>query len=430
MTDNLKSDWSEEQYKQVDPDRAREYAASAALESLDVSNFYLFQSDAIWPFFERLRNESPIHYHSDSRYGPYWSITKHSHIKEIDSDHGRFSSARSITIQDAQVVESDVDTSSFIAMDPPKHDEQRRVVSPVVAPPNLAKMETLIRSRVIAILEGLPLDQEFNWVERVSIELTTQMLATLFDYPFEERRKLTFWSDVATGGPRSGLVKTWDEARAALDDCLVSFQELWAARANESHEGFDLVTMLAQNPDTRNMPPAQFLSNLLLLIIGGNDTTRNSISGGVLALNQFPDQYDKLRGDTRLIPNMVAEIIRWQTPLTHMRRTALEDVDFHGKHIKKGDKVVMWYVSGNRDTDVFTDADKLIIDRKNARQHVSFGFGLHRCMGNRLAEMQLRVLWEEIQKRFHMVEVTGTPRRTLSNFVKGYTHLPVKVHPL
>jgi cytochrome P450 len=388
----------------------------------------------MWPFFERLRNESPVHYHSDSRYGPYWSVTKHALIKEIDSDHQRFSSARNITIQDAGVAngedDTEVDTSSFIAMDPPKHDEQRRVVAPVVAPPNLAKMESLIRSRVIEILDGLTLDEEFNWVDRVSIELTTQMLATLFDFPFEQRQKLTFWSDVATGGPRSGLVETWEEARAALDDCLTSFQKLWAERGQPSHEGFDLVTMLAQNPETKEMPPAQFLSNLMLLIIGGNDTTRNSISGGVLALNQFPDQYEKLRAKPELIPNMVAEIIRWQTPLTHMRRTALEDVEFYGQTIKKGDKVVMWYVSGNRDKDVFENPDKLIIDRPNARQHVSFGFGLHRCMGNRLAEMQLRVLWEEIQKRFRMVEVTGAPKRTLSNFVKGYTHLPVRVHPV
>jgi cytochrome P450 len=427
---SVSATWTEENYKQVDPAQAEAYAERADVNDLDVSNFYLFQSDAIWPFFERLRKEDPVHYHADSRYGPYWSITRHGMIKEIDSDNVRFSSARNITIQDSAVEDPEVDTSSFIAMDSPKHDEQRRVVSPVVAPPNLAKMETLIRSRVINILDSLPTDKEFNWVEHVSIELTTQMLATLFDFPFDERRKLTFWSDVATGGPRSGLVKTWDEATAALDDCLASFQKLWAERADGSHEGFDLITMLAQNPETRDMPPAQFLSTLMLLIIGGNDTTRNSISGGVLALNQFPDQYDKLRANPALIPNMVAEIIRWQTPLAHMRRTALEDVAFHGKTIKKGDKVVMWYISGNRDADVFDNPDKLIIDRKNARQHVSFGFGLHRCMGNRLAEMQLRVLWEEIQKRFHMVEVTGTPRRTLSNFVKGYTHLPVRLHPL
>ena len=430
MTSTLASNWTEDEYKHVDPERARQYAASADINALDVSNFYLFQSDAHWPFFERLRMDDPVHYHEDSRYGPYWSITRHAHCKEIDSDHHRFSSARNITIQDSDIIESDFDTSSFIAMDPPKHDDQRRVVSPVVAPPNLAKMESLIRSRVINILENLPTDAEFNWVDRVSIELTTQMLATLFDFPFEERRKLTFWSDVATGGPRSGLVDTWDETREALQDCLASFQKLWAERSDASHDGFDLVTMLAQNPDTNNMPPEQFLSTLMLLIIGGNDTTRNSISGGVLALNQFPDQYDMLRANPAIIPNMVAEIIRWQTPLTHMRRTALEDVDFHGKTIRKGDKVVMWYVSGNRDADVFDNPDKLIIDRRNARQHVSFGFGLHRCMGNRLAEMQLRVLWEEIQKRFQMVEVVGEPRRTLSNFIKGYTHLPVRLHPL
>ncbi len=430
MTSNLATGWTEDEYKQVDRDRAASYAASADLDALDVSNFYLFQSDAHWAFFERLRNEDPVHYHADSRYGPYWSITKHAHVKEIDSDHQRFSSARNITIQDAAVVETTVDTSSFIAMDPPKHDEQRRVVSPVVAPPNLARMESLIRSRVINILDNLPRDEEFNWVNHVSIELTTQMLATLFDFPFEDRRKLTFWSDVATGGPRSGLVDSWDETREALQDCLTTFQTLWDARTDTSHDGFDLVTMLAQNPDTRDMGPEQFLSNLMLLIIGGNDTTRNSISGGVLALNQFPDQYDKLRAQPELIPNMVAEIIRWQTPLTHMRRTALEDVEFHGKQIRKGDKVVMWYVSGNRDAGVFDDADKLIIDRKNARQHVSFGFGLHRCMGNRLAEMQLRILWEEIQQRFHKVEVVGQPKRTLSNFIKGYTHLPVRLHAL
>lgn len=430
MSSALSSSWAEIDYKKVDAEKAAEFAKTADLNQLDVSNFHLFQADAIWPFFERLRNEDPIHYHSESRYGPYWSITKHAHIKEIDSDNLRFSSARSITIQDSTATDNDVDTSSFIAMDAPKHDEQRRVVSPVVAPPNLAKMETLIRSRVIEILDNLPMNEEFNWVDAVSIELTTQMLATLFDFPFDERQKLTFWSDVATGGPRSGLVDTWDEAREALDDCLVSFQKLWTTRGNSAHEGFDLITMLAQNSDTKDMPPAQFLSTLLLLIIGGNDTTRNSISGGVLALNQFPDQYDKLRAEPTLIPNMVAEIIRWQTPLTHMRRTALEDVEFHGKTIRKGDKVVMWYVSGNRDSDIFENPNKLIIDRKNARQHVSFGFGLHRCMGNRLAEMQLRVLWEEIQKRFHKVEVTGTPQRTLSNFVKGYTHLPVKLHAL
>jgi cytochrome P450 len=413
-------------YRNATRESAQEFADSAGLDQLDVSNHFLFQQDAHWPLFERLRQEDPVHYHSDSRYGPFWSITSHAAIKEIDSDHKRFSSAKGIGIVDSPGAES----SSFISMDPPKHDTQRAAVSPVVAPPNLAKMEGLIRSHVEEILDGLPVGKEFNWVEHVSIELTTRMLATLFDFPFEDRSKLTRWSDIGTIGPRSGFISTWEEAGVEMQNCLKYFQELFQQRRDPNHGGFDLLTMLAHNPETRDMPPGEFLGNLMLLIIGGNDTTRNSISGGVLALNQFPDQYDKLRGNLGLIPNMVAEIIRWQTPLAHMRRTALEDVQLHGKTIKKGEKVVMWYVSGNRDASVFENPDKLIIDRKNSRQHVSFGFGIHRCMGNRLAEMQLRVLWEEISKRFHKVEVVGEAERVVSNFVKGYSHLPVVLHPL
>ena len=413
-------------YRSATKDTAQGFADSADLGELDVSNHFLFQQDAIWPFFDRLRQEDPVHYHSDSRYGPFWSVTSHAAIKEVDSNHKNFSSAKGIGIVDSPGAES----SSFISMDPPKHDTQRATVSPVVAPPNLAKMEGLIRSRVIDILDGLPIGETFNWVDRVSIELTTRMLATLFDFPFEDRKLLTRWSDIGTIGPRSGYISTWDEAGAEMQKCLEYFQKLFQQRLDPSHEGFDLLTLLAHDTETRDMPPSEFLGNLMLLIVGGNDTTRNSISGGVLALNMFPDQYQKLRQDLSLIPNMVAEIIRWQTPLAHMRRTALEDVDLRGKSIKKGDKVIMWYVSGNRDASVFEDPNKLIIDRKNARQHVSFGFGIHRCMGNRLAEMQLRVLWEEISKRFHKVEVVGQPERVVSNFVRGYSQLPVILHPL
>ncbi|MEM1247307.1 MAG: cytochrome P450 [Acidobacteriota bacterium] len=414
-------------YETIDPQTALDFAATAPIDDLDVTNWHLFRANAELPFFARLRRDDPVHFREESRYGPYWSITRHGHIKEIDIDHRRFSSQDNITIVDAF---DEFQLASFIAMDPPKHDEQRKIVQPVVGPRNLAEMESLIRSRVIAILESLPIGEEFNWVEKVSVELTTQMLATLFDFPFEERSKLTYWSDVNTLGPKSGLVADWDEARSELLDCLATFQGMFERRVDPSHDGFDLLTMLAQNSDTRDMPPMELLGNVMLLIVGGNDTTRNSISGGVLALNQYPAEYEKLRRDPSLVPNMVAEIIRWQTPLAHMRRTALEDVEFHGKTIRKGDKVVMWYLSGNRDEEVFERADELIIDRNNARAHVSFGFGIHRCMGNRLAEMQLRVLWEEILQRFHTVEVVGEPRRTLSNFVRGYTRLPVKLHPL
>ena len=312
-------------------------------------------------------------------------------------------------------------------MDPPKHDVQRKAVNPVVAPSNLVNMEGLIRERTQEVLDNLPRNKKFNWVEHVSIELTTRMLATLFDFPFEDRRKLTRWSDVSTARPGDGIVESEEQREQELYECLEYFTRLWNERVN-SEPKTDLISMLAHNPETRNMDPMEYLGNLILLIVGGNDTTRNSMTGGILALNENPDQYDKLRNDHSLIKSMVPEIIRWQTPLAYMRRTALEDIELGGKLIKKGDKVIMWYVSGNRDDDVIKDPNSFIIDRERPRTHLSYGFGIHRCVGNRLADLQLEILWEEIMKRFENIEVVGEPSRIRSSFVKGYADLPVIIH--
>ena len=394
------------------------------LDQIDVSRPQLFEHNRFWPYFERLRQEDPVHYCRESFFGPYWSITKFQDIVEVERNHEVFSSEDGITLADRP---EDFATTNFIAMDPPKHDQQRKAVQGVVAPRNLAEMEGLIRQRVCTILDSLPLNETFNWVDLVSIELTTQMLATLFDFPFEERRKLTYWSDMATSGELAGGPTPEPVRRAALMECLEEFTRLRNERVDRK-DSFDLLTMMAHDPATRNMPPMEFLGNLILLIVGGNDTTRNSISGGVLALNEYPAEYDKLMKDPTLIPNMVSEIIRWQTPLAYMRRTATQDTELGGKKILKGDKVAMWYVSGNRDSDAIDRPDEFIIDRSNARHHVSFGFGIHRCMGNRLAEMQLRIVWEEIVRRFKRVEVVGEPVRIQSSFVKGFSELPVRLH--
>ncbi len=399
-------------------------AATIQLDQIEIWNPDRFRDNTIWPYFARLRKEDPVHYTAESPMGPFWSITKFEDIMYVDMHHELFSSEGGITIDDDDV---DFELPMFIAMDPPKHDLQRKTVSGVVAPPNLVKLEATIRERAGKILDSLPREKTFDWVDTVSIELTTQMLATLFDFPWEDRRKLTYWSDIATADESSGLFGTEQERQAELLKCLEYFTVLWNERVKTTG-GNDLISMLAHGESTKNMPPMEYLGNLILLIVGGNDTTRNSISGGVIALNQNPDQYQKLREHPELIPNMVSEIIRWQTPLAHMRRRALHDTELRGKQIKKGDKVVMWYVSGNRDEDAISDPDAFIIDRPKARQHLSFGFGIHRCMGNRLAEMQLRVVWEEILKRFHTVEVVGEPVRVRSNFVKGYSHLPVRLH--
>ncbi len=400
-------------------------AYAIPLTSIDVSNPELFLTDTHWSYFRRLRQEDPVHHCAQSLFGPYWSITKFQDIMEVDGNHQDFSSEGGITLTDRPV---DFQTPNFIAMDPPKHDVQRKTVQGVVAPMNLAKLESTIRERAANILDSLPIGETFNWVDLVSIELTTQMLATIFDFPFADRRKLTYWSDMATSGALGGGPTPETARRAALLECLEYFTALRDERLKQPPKS-DLLSMLAHGKDTQDMPPMEFLGNLVLLIVGGNDTTRNSISGGVYALNQNPNEYAKLRENPGLIANMVPEIIRWQTPLAYMRRTATRDVALGGKTMRKGDKLAMWYVSGNRDESVIADPDRFWIDRPNSRHHLSFGFGIHRCMGNRLAEMQLRVLWEEIMKRFRCIEVVGDIERVQSSFVRGYATMPVRLHP-
>ena len=405
--------------------RARIYAQP--IEAVDPAQPDLFEQDAFWPIFARLREEDPVHYVTSPDYGPFWSITRWNDIMAVDSNHAAFSSADGITLQS---LESKIETAkrgtrpSFISMDPPRHDEQRKTVSPVVAPSNLQVMAPVIRERAGQILDRLPIGEEFDWVENVSKELTAMTLATLFDFPQEERGLLPYWSDMMTNAPGHGPVKSWEHKREVLDEMVARFVGLWNERLNAPPAG-DLISMLCHGASTRDMDRAEYAGNLGLLIIGGNDTTRNTISGSGYALNKHPREYDRLRADPALIPAMVSETIRWQPPLAHMARTTPEDFEIGGKTIKAGDRVVMWYVSGNRDASMVEDPDSYRIDRERPRQHMSFGFGIHRCVGNRLAELQLTIIWEEIMKRFPTIELVAEPTRTHSIFVKGYETLPV-----
>jgi cytochrome P450 len=408
-----------------------DFARSIPLDEIDVSDPDLYVRDTVHPLFARLRREAPVHYCPRSAYGAYWSVTRFNDIVAIDTNHKVFSSDASVgsfVLDDTTLnpVDGGIYLPNFLGMDPPKHDVHRMAVSPIVAPHNLARFEQLIRERTRDVLGSLPVGEPFNWVDLVSIELTTMMLATLLDFPFEERRRLTRWSDIVTTRPEYGLVDSWEQRERELLECAAYFRELLAQRKKEPPKP-DLVSMLAHSAAMQDLPPEEFLGILVLLIVGGNDTTRSSMSGGVLAHHLHPAEFARVKANRALVPGMVSEIVRWQTPISHMRRTALADVEFRGRQIRKGDKVVMWYLSGNRDEEVIERPTEFIIDRPRVRHHLSFGFGIHRCLGNRLAELQLRVLWEEILERFSRIEVVADPVRVPSNLIHGFIDLPVRL---
>jgi len=418
--------------EQEQAEKGRDLPPASEMELADINpvNAHLFRQDRWQETFARLRREDPVHFNEIETAGRYWSVTKYDDIKTVSSDWQTFSSAFGMTL--GFRVGAEVPTffrqgsPAFISQDPPRQTEQRKTVRPSVAPRNLAKLAPLIRERTCRVLDDLPAGETFDWVDTVSIELTTAMLATLFDFPFEDRRKLTRWSDIVFAIPQpGGVVESQAQKRDEMMECVAYFSELWEER--RKRPGDDLVSMLVHGEATRHMTAADHLGNLLLLIVGGNDTTRNTMSGSVYALNRFPGQYDKLVADPGLVGRLVPEVIRWQTPLSYMRRTATRDCELAGKPIRKHDQLLMWYVSANRDEDVFENADALDIERPNAARHLSFGYGVHFCMGSRLAELQLRILWEEILRRFDRIEVQTEPDRTLSSFVKGYTRLPVMI---
>jgi cytochrome P450 len=410
----------------ADAQRAR--VAAMPLTQINPADAQEFVDDTVGYLFDRLRREDPVHRsHSPiPGFDTYWSVTRYQDIMHVDSHHDIYSSANGITLMDFP--EGDQQKlAMFIAMDPPKHDEQRKAVNPIVAPANLNNWHGLIRQRTAMVLDDLPRNETFDWVDRVSIELTTYMLATLFDFPLEERRLLPYWSDVTTSHKLTNPDALEPEVRMAeMRKMLEYFTRLWNERVNQPPRT-DLISMMAHGPATRNMSPMEYMGNLALLIVGGNDTTRNSMTGGLFALHNNPREMAKLRANPALVESMVPEIIRWQTPLAYMRRTALADTELGGKQIKKGDKLAMWYLSGNRDEAAIPEPNRFIIDRARPRQHLSFGFGIHRCVGNRLAELQLKILWEEILRRFDKIEVMGEPTRVRSSFVRGFSKLPVRI---
>lgn len=413
-------------------------ASSATLERtaspiapIDVSLPELYSEDRWQEPFRKLRAEAPIQYVPESGFGPYWSLTTYKPIVYVEALPKLFSSSWehggiSISGDKKLMEEYDMREPMFIAMDPPQHTGQRRAVAPSFGPSEVAAMKAEVVQRTGEVLDSLPVGEPFDWVQRVSIELTTGMLAKLFGFPWEQRHKLTEWSDY---GGDVEMIKNPDMIGvrlAKMQEMGMAFAGLWQERLADP-SGKDLISVMLRSDAMKEMAPEEFIGNLILLIVGGNDTTRNSMSAYAYGLNKYPEERAKLEADPSLIPNAVQELIRWQTPLSHMARTAVEDTEIEGHQIKAGDKIVMWYLSANRDESVFEDGEAIKVDRENARRHLSFGYGIHRCVGARVAELQLVTLLEEMAKRRLRVNVIGEPDRVPACFVHGYKSMQVEL---
>lgn len=398
-----------------------------AINPVDVSADALYVEDRWREPFAKLRAEMPVSWCPDSPFGGYWSVVTHGHVQDVELRHDVFTSRwdkGNITIADSV---NEMAFPNFIAEDPPVHTAQRRVIAPAFNPSQMGKLDRQVRERTKALVDGLPVGEPFDWVERVSIPQTLGMLCILFDMPFDEWRDIKRWSDWASGVSADNLNDAYRaEFMVQMGEMLARFdRELEARRALPPTD--NLLSRMVHSEAMGNMTPMERIANIALLIVGGNDTTRNSMSGLVEALDRYPDQLDRLRAAPSLIANAAQEIIRWQSPVTHMRRTALADTELGGQRIREGEKVVMWYISANRDESVFPDAERFDVGRENARRHLAFGHGIHRCVGARLAEVQIGTLIEEIVARRYRIHPDGAPTRLASPFLHGFTAMPVRI---
>ena len=398
-----------------------------AIAPFDVSDVALFVEDTWREPFAKLRAEMPVSWCADSPYGGYWSVVTHALISEVELDPGTYSSSwenGNIVIADPK---PESNLQNFIAADPPVHTEQRKVIAPAFAPSQMATREAQVRARCAEVLDALPPGETIDWVDRVSVPLTIGMLCILFDMPLSEWEDLKRWSDYASSvNPENDNDAYRAEWMGQMMQMLGRFDRLLEVRKGEPPAD-DLVSRMIHSEAMGHMTPLERLSNIALLIVGGNDTTRHSMGGLVEVLHRWPGELDRLHADPSLIPNAAQEIIRWQSPVTHMRRTAMRDAELGGQRIAKGEKVIMWYLSANRDEAVFPDAERFDVGRTNARRHLGFGHGIHRCVGARLAEIQLATLIGEIVARDWKIMPQGKPTRLASPFLHGFTAMPVRI---
>ena len=384
--------------------------------------------------FKRLRKEAPIYWHEESLdFEPgFWALTKHEDIVRVSKDPLTFSSAvggHLMSMGDPEVVDPSAVAAivgNMIGMDPPDHQIYRKMVAPSFTPKAIKALEVDMRAKIRELLENVEDKGEFNFVTEISEQLPLWVLCEMMGIPESERPKIR------------DLVNNLTDA-SIQQDPNNSFQ-IWVNYMELFKMGRDMIEERRKNPtddlmsvvantkvEGGELPPELLDGFFLLMVIAGNETTRNTLTGGLMALTENPEEREKLLKDPSLISNATDEMLRWVTSVIYFRRTATKDTNIRGQDIKAGDKVVMWYGSANRDEDVFTDGDLFKVDRVNAKKHLAFGAGEHLCLGNRLGHMQIRILFEELLSRYPNIHSTSDPVRIPSNFLAGISELKVSI---
>ena len=377
----------------------------------------------------RMRAEAPVTYIEPPDLEPFWAITKHADVQQVAAQPLRFSSARGITLRRPN--QPDFHSDVLVVLDPPRHGPLRRVASPRFTPKAMRARRTDIERIAVELVEDVVAggaEGEFDFVDRIAAPFPLAVIAWTLGVPREDVGLLHRWTNEVIGkndpeyrreGESPG--QTIKRARGELH---AYFGALVEERRREPQD--DLVTELAQSDiDGTPLSEEELVSYCELLVEAGNETTRNAISGGLLALTEHPDEWVKLRADPELVPDAAEEILRWVSPISHFSRTVTEDTEVHGVTIRAGEQVAIFFASANRDEEVFDDPFAFRVDRR-PNPHLAFGFGEHFCMGAHLARVELDVIFRLLVDRFEGFEVAG-PVVRLESIVNGsLKHLPVR----